>query len=1594
MARKTLPVKAFEGGLNNKKNPTDIEDNQASNMVNTMVDTVGAVRLMGGETFHELELINAGLSGEVNPGRGIFSFPSDYTIAGVRKEEGSRNLLAIQDHDAVGIYDGDTMHEREIKIAHSPAEYDISSGTLGGSDSNINTEYYYDTFTGLRVCDSNFSNDNHYTKLYKPFGKTWFSGAINNTSGVSVPGTFEAEPDSTQSWISLNSYIFPPSVASDGANTHQLYSVDGFGVDLEADANFRDATGCIGMKVQAIGAEDSGAWVPDSALKFGISFQYDDGQESTVSPFSDGDKKDTSSGAQDHSLSFIMYANMGESTAFNADEPNDNAFDPRIQGVNLYLTGTSEGNFDDPRHLAFWDWGSSDTDTATFTSHENVSKNTVTKNATYTTYYTEALEINGPSEFNYRLKNAVANAYPESTAARYNVAEVSGQVVYIGGVQRYKFLTDTLSGDSFRNCIKQCSIEPFDPNNDRVLISQPGRLDTFTEEGFIDIASSDGEYVTALKLISDRLMLFKQKTLYIINMAGELAIVEYEGKYMGVNSSSKVVHTDFGVVWINATGCYLYTGEGDPISLSAGKLNERSGATNGSFGGLNEFGSENSCIGYIPVKKQLMVFKNAEGSGDILIYDFQTESWAFGLDKVSSMAKSNMISNYDDSCIFMGTDDGDGQSLYTANGSEEIGKDAEWVIKNLGGGQIANETAIKIGSYYIFGNANGGFTWFPGSTTAQGYTEFIQIVEGSINLLFGSADHGGVNPELGLTAVREDDDLRIIADTLGTLAPTLNGQNLTFDNAPTQLSNIATIGPAEVSLNLHIGIHSNNKIATLRSNNDSKVLQLAFLILQGGYSVKGNFDNLGPPGQYDNIAVPNLGPATPPAYSVKTESSYRSYLKVTSSSAICNSGATTVYFDPWNNEVDLADYYSAVLGTSQGSQIWESKWNSAGYSENVLRPRWPFRSGQANGSGEFEDPQTGNALTSSQNIADAALSAPGVVFVKSDGELLIKVWGDHSGVFTTNKNYTITGTPDNINDIADPGISFDEVTTYGAQTEDGFMGFTLLRASSASNHNLMCQGTGGEYYTQAQATGVMQSFTATNADKLSGISIHLTGTDNIGDSASVITASIKNGTGDRGSAFDSSTITFPAGSGPIDGWIEIPFDSPQSLVSGNIYTVKITATNIPGGALICRKGNDYTGGNIIEGTDTILFNTNLGFKVYTGPFLSNTAGSMYTMAAAKASDALVTFGELDNTVSIDNSSNDYIAPKGQMHLIHIDRGFTPDQPVSMRWSIADYGGVIREKNYIFQPSETTNAIATLIKDDIYSLIDPSDPGTVIPIQSRWRDTYLLTVTSGGSSGNFTVLHISNKGVRFKIDQNLKGQGVMPGDSFRLTGTGLTTDEVYYRISALTEHGVTPTGTIDSGYTYVDIHEVDQPSMLIEGVIQNGSHADITADTALSSVVMTFNTVAVEGRLSDMNHWAQTNILQVTSSVSTTLNVMSFNNIDGLSSDSFLYTTKHYDMGDAGIQKRFLGANATILGIDGDIKISIIVDEETEYQLETNGEFPVSVIDSNFSGSIDLSPPNGKAIPFRTIAIKVYGDNGPYQSIKIDNLNIHYRSLNR
>ena len=210
------------------------------------------------------------------------------------------------------------------------------------------------------------------------------------------------------------------------------------------------------------------------------------------------------------------------------------------------------------------------------------------------------------------------NGYGGSTGhidAKFKTAVVHGRRTYIGNVRQP-------SGSDGKNY------------PDRMLKSMVNKFDVFPDTiGSVDVAINDGESIIKLEGFADRILQYKEKTLYIINISENVDFLEDTLVGKGCAFDYHVTKTDFGIAWFNKFGVYFFDGrqvlnllEKDGRRLIS-EDDWEAFITDGEDGSADDTDMSSAHIAYIPRSREIFI-KNE--NGDSYTYDFVLRAWIKG----------------------------------------------------------------------------------------------------------------------------------------------------------------------------------------------------------------------------------------------------------------------------------------------------------------------------------------------------------------------------------------------------------------------------------------------------------------------------------------------------------------------------------------------------------------------------------------------------------------------------------------------------------------------------------------------------------------------------------------------------------------------------------------------------------------------------------------------------------------------------------------------------------------------------------------------------------------------------------------------------
>jgi HKD family nuclease len=635
----------FDGGLNTKTNSRSIQDNELAQANNVIVDELGMVKSCGKVTDNTSDYSVPSLDATV-AGYGLFQATFDYNAGGTNTPT-VRTFLA----------DTDDNSDTQVDIFDAGGSW-INRGTGGNIDlgSTAGGAVIYDIADGaVRVCDTNFGAGNAvkwYGYISKklwldssgtqlnvgggsvqnvtgwktdsapplpPFNGTAGSGIVKALLGVNatLSGTNGGSSSTTLTWThgtftntydtELDTGLYVAINKDDGevqpiaSRTNNtvviLDSAEDWGPGADVDIKLAPDAG-LGFNLEVV--PTSSASFTAATYEFAQTFIYDGNQESLPTTMTG-----TITVGSSKYLKCAVIASHGYADRVTGGRIycRDSTLKEEWQFlIDISLTDGCRTTLDSD----YTGWSTAYSEAAYLDCTVNIGVNNVDTYAT----------INGHS-------SDLSTLSVGTTGEGYKTSVVANRRKFIAYVKSVN--------DSGQTEVK----------SDRLMYSEINRFDTFPITNFIDIGTNDGESFIKLESFADRLLAFKEKTLYVINIGSGSDtqwFLESEHKNMGVEFHAATVKTDFGLGWVNKNGLYLY--DGSKITNLQTKILESE---------WSGFVNADTMIGYEPTHKHLVVVRDAAASGatsgDAYVYSFITNSFTFVEDMVVNAVKTNIITD-------------------------------------------------------------------------------------------------------------------------------------------------------------------------------------------------------------------------------------------------------------------------------------------------------------------------------------------------------------------------------------------------------------------------------------------------------------------------------------------------------------------------------------------------------------------------------------------------------------------------------------------------------------------------------------------------------------------------------------------------------------------------------------------------------------------------------------------------------------------------------------------------------------------------------------------------------------------------------------
>ena len=174
---------------------------------------------------------------------------------------------------------------------------------------------------------------------------------------------------------------------------------------------------------------------------------------------------------------------------------------------------------------------------------------------------------------------------------------------------------------------------------DGILKSAPGNYLTVGLSNLIEATINDGDEITSLQVVGNKLCQFKKNSLAIMGVKilenGESReFIEQIVHHVGILSENQVTQTPYGLFWVSRSGVYIYNGE------SVQRLTDSPEGSTISKQEWESFYGERLHIGYDAYWNQVLIARDLQNNNETLIYSFNNKAFSTSNDLFNSSKKS------------------------------------------------------------------------------------------------------------------------------------------------------------------------------------------------------------------------------------------------------------------------------------------------------------------------------------------------------------------------------------------------------------------------------------------------------------------------------------------------------------------------------------------------------------------------------------------------------------------------------------------------------------------------------------------------------------------------------------------------------------------------------------------------------------------------------------------------------------------------------------------------------------------------------------------------------------------------------------------
>ena len=540
---------------------------------------------------------------------------------------------------------------------------------------------FYAVDGALRVSDGNFNNTN---KWYGYVKRTHFSGVAPGGKADDYDGWFSKDQEIAAPTRGLfGAYLSAACVNDSNASTTNLRSsnatafsqmtdeLDGTGHiavnDTDDQASIITARSdgddltCIVLASSATWQNDAYIIFPPAGAGFNVNIESNSG---TAGTWEADDYEIATTFIYDGTQESLLFENAGNGVRNPIAANNSidvqvfctSPFNPRITGGRVYIRKSADS------YGAGIDSGEPWSLLVEVSLKEGVRpgmeggyngwvlETAVGNGAAIDTVYlrSSTSTVSDKNPLTYDILNGWSQE-ENSLYAIYNTAVVANRMTYIANIKA--------TNEDGQTVVM----------GDAMIKSPVNKFDTFPFSRRIEASVNDGDEIVKLEEYADRILQFKKNKMHLINISQELEFLEDTFVHKGISHPAGACKTDYGIAWVNIHGVYLYDGK------EVRNLLERKGMQIINEVEWDKFLRADKTItgtrltpmiGYLPKKRQLIVFDDVttggDGSPSMYLYDMVTQSWVQGANdsaRLIDILKTNFVTDWNGDLVYAHTSD-------------------------------------------------------------------------------------------------------------------------------------------------------------------------------------------------------------------------------------------------------------------------------------------------------------------------------------------------------------------------------------------------------------------------------------------------------------------------------------------------------------------------------------------------------------------------------------------------------------------------------------------------------------------------------------------------------------------------------------------------------------------------------------------------------------------------------------------------------------------------------------------------------------------------------------------------------------------------